>query len=217
MISREYLTNLKKISKIFGNGMPFESFACVDESHVSMLSVITNNHYGNRKYMFSMLPDTFIQDENIVAPRDYGCGIEINNLTLAIDTECDRNFHNRKSINIDWDKTNHTTVVIDGKILKSFIMDDDYTLTFICDYKSTRIESQIKHNVPKLSYGLDKATEGEPFESSFKMWAIKRYRTLIPNRLINVTFGDEYPVVFDWEDDMGNEYRILIAPCVWSD
>lgn len=215
MISREYLSNLKKISKIFENGMPFESFKCVDKTHVSMLEVNTNNHFGNRKYMFSELPEVFIQKENIVVLRDYG--IEINNLTLAIDTECDKDFHNKKAINIDWDKTNHMTTVIDGKVLKGLMADSEYVLAFISDLKSTRVEAQIEHNVPKLSYRLDKENTGTPFQSSIKMWAIDNYKPIIPNRPINVTFGDEYPIIFDWEDDMGNEYRLLIAPCIWND
>lgn len=215
MISREYLTNLKKISKMFSNGMPLESFRCVDNSRVSMLEVRTNNHYGNRKYMFSELPVAFIQSENTVVIRDVG--IEINNLTLSIDTECDPKFHDAKKVNINWDKTDMVKTVIDGKVLKGMIFDNECVLAFISDKKSTRVESQIMFDIPRLSYRVDKENYGTPIRTYLKMWAISMYKTIIPNRSVTITFGDEYPVMFNWEDDMGNEYELLVAPCMRND
>ena len=60
MVTKEYLTNLKRISKIFDNGMMFDSFAVVDKTHVSMLCVDTVNHFDKKLLLFSEIPNFFI-------------------------------------------------------------------------------------------------------------------------------------------------------------
>ena len=212
MITKQYLTNLKKISKIFDNGMPFESFSITDKTHVSLLKVVTNNRYGNRKYLFSELPNVFINKENIVVTKE--CGIEINGIMLYVDTECSAETYDKKPPNIKWGEVRYTDAVIDGKILKGMIsLNGDYKLSFVCDEKSARVEAQIMHRVPRVSYTVGKGSD-IPYESNLEFWAIRQYKSIIPDGPIKVRFADDYPVVFEWEDDMENEYMLMIAPCI---
>lgn len=210
--TREYLMNLKRISKIFDNGMMFDSFSIVDKTRVSMLCVDTNNHFDKRLFLFSEIPDFFINKYNIIEITEDG--VEINHVLFRINTESEKNYHNQKVPNIPWEKTRHTVTTMNGNVLKAFCSNDDDYIAFVCDDKSVRIESEIDFDIPRISYTLDGDVSDIPYASHIEKYELNQYRSIIPNRDIEVTFADDYPVMLRWKDDMDNQYMLLIAPRV---
>lgn len=212
MVTREYLANLKRISKIFDNGMMFDSFAVVDKTRISMLCVDAVNHFDRKLLLFSEIPDFFISKYNIIEIAEKG--VEINHVLFHINTESEKNYHNQKVPNIPWDKIRHTVTTVNGRVLKAFCSDNDEYIAFVCDDKSVRMESEIDFDTPRISYILDGDVSDTPYASHIEKIELNQYRSIIPNRDVEVTFADDYPLMFKWKDDMDNQYTLLIAPRV---
>ena len=227
MTSKEHLTNLRRISKLFKQPIPYGRFNVTDPAHTTALEFIPSYECENtNRYDFSTFPTGLIKKEN---PVLQGETIFINGLALYPVNEgsvCNYNY-NINIPNVDWEKYQPVRTKCRGSILKSlfsvnvkdgkdmhfrFVRDKDIAYIELTDWKNATRDKYLRYVLENYT------SEYTTISSMFGDWQLRNYASLLPNdRDVSITFADDMLMFFEWQDDENNTYRWYVAPRITGD
>lgn len=210
-LTREYLTLLKRISKLFETPLPLGRFGIVDTYNVTMIEVVTPM-FEEECYWFSNIPNNFLDAENdVVCDSD---GLTINNsLFLPKVGLGDESRIKAKYPNIRWNERICVYAKISAKKLRS-LLDREHRLRFIKDTRNTRIDVYEYKEFIDYSYILNTETVAETEDSISSVIDavdLNKYKALFSGT-VTIRFSNDAPVEFCWRDDAENQYTVLVAP-----